>query len=63
MSTKEIKCSINTNDNIENIIIITGGTLSLNTRNDVIHSDYNITKKGGRFDIRLVIIVFMLIII
>ena len=51
MSAKGIKCSTNEHENIENIITITGGTFTLNTRDDAIHSDYNITITGGTFDI------------
>lgn len=51
MSAKGIKCSTNEHENIENIITITGGTFTLNTRDDSIHSDYNITITGGTFEI------------
>ena len=51
MSAKGIKCSTNEHENIENIIKITGGTFTLNTKDDAIHSDYNISITGGAFDI------------
>lgn len=45
MSVKEIKSSINTHEKIENIIIITVGTFTLNIRDDAIYYEYNIEKK------------------
>ena len=51
MSAKGLKCSTNEHENIENTITITGGSFTLNTRDDAIHSDYNITITGGIFDI------------
>ena len=40
MSAKGLKSSTNEHENIENNIIITGGTFKLNTRDDSIHSDF-----------------------
>jgi len=51
MSAKGLKCSTNEHENITNAIIISGGTFALNTRDDAIHSDYNITITGGNFEI------------
>ena len=50
MSCKGLKASGN-NPN-DNIITITGGTFSLNTADDAVHSDGDIKITGGTFDIR-----------
>lgn len=51
MSAKGLKCSTNEHENVTNVITISGGTFTLNTRDDAIHSDYNITIIGGNFEI------------
>ena len=51
MSAKGLKCSTNEHENVENILIINGGTFKLDTSDDAIHSDYNITITGGAFEI------------
>ena len=51
MSAKGLKCSTNEHENITNVITISGGTFVLNTRDDAIHSDYNVTITGGNFEI------------
>jgi len=51
MSAKGLKCSNNEHENITNIIAITGGTFSFYTRDDAIHSDYNVIIIGGKFEI------------
>ena len=43
MGVKGTKHSNNEHENIKNIITITGGIFTLNTRDDPMHSDYNIT--------------------
>ena len=53
MNSKGLKCSNNENENITNIITITGGTFSFNTRDDAIHSDYNVIIIGGKFKISI----------
>ena len=50
-SAKGLKCSTNEHENVENILIIKGGTFTLDTADDAIHSDYNLTIEGGNFDI------------
>ncbi|MBO6243549.1 MAG: carbohydrate-binding domain-containing protein, partial [Clostridia bacterium] len=51
MSAKGLKCSTNEHENITNVITISGGTFVFNTRDDAIHSDYNVTITGGNFQI------------
>ena len=51
MSAKGLKCSTNEHENITNVITISGGTFVFNTRDDAIHSDYNVTITGGKFEI------------
>lgn len=51
MSAKGLKCSTDEHENVENILTINGGTFKLDTRDDAIHSDYNITITGGSFEI------------
>ena len=48
-SAKGIKVS--TNETTEISMIITGGTFNLNTADDSVHSDGNITITGGTFQI------------
>lgn len=48
MSAKGIKASGDRED-IENNINITGGTITLNTADDAIHSDTNVTLTGGTY--------------
>ena len=50
-SAKGLKCSTNEHENVENIIIIKGGNFILDTADDSIHSDYNLTIEGGTFEI------------
>ena len=50
-STKGLKCSTNEHENVENILIINGGNFILDTADDAIHSDFNLTINGGTFDI------------
>ena len=50
-SAKGLKCSTNEHENVENIIIIKGGNFKLDTADDSIHSDYNLTIEGGTFEI------------
>ena len=52
MSAKGLKCSTNEHENIENILIINGGNFVLDTSDDAIHSDYNLTIAGGTFNIQ-----------
>ena len=53
MSCKGLKASATDEDveNATNTITITGGTFSLNTRDDAVHSDGYIYVKSGSFDI------------
>ena len=51
MSAKGLKCSTNDHENVTNVLTISGGTFALNTRDDAIHSDYNVTITGGKFEI------------
>lgn len=51
MSAKGLKCSTNEHTNFINELIIKGGKFYLDTADDSIHSDYNITITGGNFDI------------
>ena len=50
-SAKGIKCSTNEHENVENILVINGGNFILDTADDSIHSDFNLTITGGIFDI------------
>ena len=50
-SAKGLKCSTNEHENVENILIIKGGTFVLDTADYAIHSDYYLTIEGGSFDI------------
>ena len=51
MSAKGLKCSTNEHENVTNVLTINGGTFVFNTRDDAIHSDYNVTITGGKFEI------------
>ena len=51
MSAKGLKCSTNEHENVTNELIINGGEFHLNTSDDAIHSDYNITITKGKFEI------------
>ena len=51
MSAKGLKCSTNEHENVTNVITISGGTFVFNTRDDAIHSDYNVAITGGKFEI------------
>ncbi len=51
MSCKGLKASGDRED-IENTILITGGTFTLDTADDAVHSDVYVTITGGTFDIR-----------
>ena len=51
MSAKGLKCSTDEHENITNQLIINGGEFHLNTSDDAIHSDYNVTITKGIFDI------------
>lgn len=51
MSAKGLKCSTNEHPNATNEIIINGGEFHLNTSDDAVHSDYNITITKGNFEI------------
>ena len=48
---KGIKCSTNEHENVENILVINGGNFILDTADDSIHSDFNLTITGGILDI------------
>ena len=50
-SAKGIKSSTNEHENVENILIINGGNFILDTADDSIHSDFNLTITGGIFEI------------
>ena len=50
-SAKGLKCSTDEHENIENILIINGGEFVLDTADDSIHSDFNLTITGGTFEI------------
>jgi len=51
MSCKGLKAS-GDRENIENALIVNGGVFDLNTADDALHSDYDITVTGGTFTIR-----------
>ena len=51
MSAKGLKCSTNEHENVTNELIINGGEFHLNTSDDAVHSDYNITITKGKFEI------------
>ena len=51
-SAKGLKCSTNEHENVENELVINGGNFVMNTADDSIHSDYNLTITGGTFDIK-----------
>ena len=51
MNAKGLKCRINEHFNVTNELIINGNEFLLNTSNDAIHSDYNITITKGTFEI------------
>ena len=51
MSAKGIKCSTNEHENITNELFINGGEFYLDTSDDSIHSDYNISITKGKFEI------------
>ena len=50
-SAKGLKCSTDEHENVENILIINGGDFVLDTADDSIHSDFNLTITGGTFEI------------
>ena len=51
-SAKGLKCSTNEHENVQNELVINGGNFVLDTADDSIHSDYNLTITGGTFDIK-----------
>ena len=52
MSAKGLKCSTNEHENVNNQLIINGGEFHLDTSDDSVHSDYNITITKGIFEIK-----------
>ena len=52
MSAKGLKCSTNEHENVTNQLIINGGEFHLDTTDDSVHSDYNVTITKGIFDIK-----------
>ena len=51
MSAKGLKCSTDEHANVTNELIINGGEFHLNTSDDAVHSDYNLTITKGIFEI------------
>ena len=52
MSAKGLKCSTNEHENVTNELNINGGEFHLDTSDDSVHSDYNITITKGIFEIK-----------
>jgi len=52
MSAKGLKCSTNEHENVTNVLNINGGEFHLDTSDDSVHSDYNITITKGIFEIK-----------